>query len=136
MGLLFGIVVSMICILLRLGNPKIEVYLKQHESNFYVHVVPQSDIFYTGVDTLRSEIRSACLLYRNDFPIVLHCGRFMQFDATFVEMLMAVAKELARDKVLLVLQHMSLKQQQMLPVTGNIRFCDDDQQLFPLEAKQ
>ncbi|XP_064550331.1 sodium-independent sulfate anion transporter isoform X2 [Drosophila montana] len=135
MGLLFGIVVSMICILLRLGNPKIEVYLKQLESNYYVHVVPQSDIFYTGVDTLRSEMRSACLLYRNDFPIVLHCGRFMQFDATFVEMLMAVAKELARDNVLLVLQHMSLKQQQMLPVTGNIRFCDDDQQLFPLESK-
>lgn len=29
MGLLFGIVVSMICILLRLGNPRIEVSLKQ-----------------------------------------------------------------------------------------------------------
>ncbi|KAH8388559.1 hypothetical protein KR093_009633, partial [Drosophila rubida] len=149
MGLLFGIVVSMICILLRLGNPKIEVSLKQvrpsflllsaslnlhsslslclqQESSYYVHVVPQSDIFYTGVDTLRSEIRSACLLYRCDFPIVLHCGRFMQFDATFVEMLMAVAKELAADDVLLVLQHMSLKQQQMLPVASNIRFSNED----------
>ena len=32
MGLLFGIVVSMICILLRLGNPRVEVNLKQVRS--------------------------------------------------------------------------------------------------------
>ncbi|KAH8311895.1 hypothetical protein KR044_008516, partial [Drosophila immigrans] len=126
MGLLFGIVVSMICILLRLGNPKLDVSLKQQESSYYVHVVPQSDIFYTGADTLRSEIRSACLLYRCDFPIVLECSRFMQFDATFVEMLMAVAKELAADDVLLILQHMSLKHQQMLPVASNVRFSNED----------
>ncbi|XP_023164585.2 sodium-independent sulfate anion transporter isoform X1 [Drosophila hydei] len=136
MGLLFGIVVSMICILLRLGNPRIEVTLKQCESNYYVHIVPQSDIFYTGVDMLRTEIVSACLLYRNDFPIVVQCSRFMQFDATFVEMLNAVSKELAKDNVVLVLQHMSLKQQQMLPVTSNIRFCNEDQELFPHESKQ
>ncbi|XP_062125606.1 sodium-independent sulfate anion transporter isoform X1 [Drosophila sulfurigaster albostrigata] len=136
MGLLFGIVVSMICILLRLGNPKIEVSLKQQGNNYYIHVVPQSDIFYTGVDTLRTEIRSACLLYRCDFPVVLHCGRFMQFDATFVEMLMAVAKELAVDDVLLILQSMSLKQQQMLPVASNIRFSNEDQDSLHLEVKQ
>ncbi|XP_034488649.1 sodium-independent sulfate anion transporter isoform X1 [Drosophila innubila] len=135
-GLLFGIVVSMICILLRLGNPKIEVTLKQQDSKYYVHVVPQSDVFYTGVDTLRAEIRSACLLYRCDFPVVVHCGRFMQFDATFVEMLMAVAKELAQDDVLLILQHMSLKQQQLLPVASNIRYCNEDQVELPLDAKQ
>lgn len=29
LGLLFGIVVSMICILLRLGNPKVEISLKK-----------------------------------------------------------------------------------------------------------
>ncbi|XP_032593183.1 sodium-independent sulfate anion transporter isoform X2 [Drosophila grimshawi] len=136
MGLLFGIVVSMICILLRLGNPKIEVYLKQHEGNYYVHVVPQSDIYYTGADALRSEIRAACTLYRNDFPIVLHCGRFMQFDATFVEMLIAVAKELANDNVVLVLQHMSLKHQQILPVASNVRFCSEYPELMPPDAKQ
>ncbi|KAH8409800.1 hypothetical protein KR222_008050 [Zaprionus bogoriensis] len=136
LGLLFGIVVSMICILLRLGNPKIEVSLMQRDSSYYVHVVPQSDIFYTGVDALRAEIRSACLLYRFDFPVVLECGRFMQFDATFVEMLMAVAKELAADNVLFILHHMKLEQQQMLPVAPNVRFCNDEQESLPLEAKQ
>lgn len=108
----------------------------QWESQYYVHIVPQSDIFYTGVDMLRTEIVAACQLYRNDFPIVVQCSRFMQFDATFVEMLNAVAKELANDNVVLVLQHMSLKQQQLLPVTSNIRFCNEDQELFPQESKQ
>lgn len=155
LGLLFGIVVSMICILLRLGNPKVEISLKQvsngmlcpgdgayslflpqRDSSYYVHVVPQSDIYYTGVDALRAEIRSACLLYRCDFPVVLECGRFMQFDATFVEMVMAVAKELANDDVLLVLQHMRLEHQQMLPVASNVRFANEDQITLPLEIKQ
>ncbi|KAH8295117.1 hypothetical protein KR018_007264 [Drosophila ironensis] len=131
LGLLFGIVVSMIFILLRLGNPKIEVSLKQHDSTgkYYVHVVPQSDVYYTGVDTLRSELRSACSLYQNDFPVVLDCSRFMQFDATFIEMLIAVAKEMAANDVLLILQNMSLKVQQMLPVVSNVRFCQEDSQL-------
>lgn len=149
LGLLFGIVVSMVFILLRLGNPKIEVTLKkvtfrdfeinfptkfptlplQHESTYYVHVVPQSDVYYTGVDTLRAELRSACSLYRNDFPVVLDCARFMQFDATFCEMLIAVAKEMAAHDVLLILQNMSLKVQQMLPVVSNVRFCQEESQL-------
>ncbi|EDW80686.1 uncharacterized protein Dwil_GK11435, isoform A [Drosophila willistoni] len=144
LGLLFGIVVSMVFILLRLGNPKIEVSLKQQEAIYYVHIVPHSDIYYTGVDTLRTELRSACRLYRNDFPVVLDCSRFMQFDATFIEMLCAVAKELGENNVLLILQNISLKVQQMLPAVENIRFCNEDTQLCshlqeketaPVEAK-
>lgn len=100
-----------------------------------MHVVPQSDIYYTGVDALRSEIRSASLLYRCDFPVVLECARFMQFDATFVEMLMAVAKELANDDVLFILQHMRLEHQQQLPVASNVRFANEDQDSLPLEIK-
>ncbi|SPP81004.1 sodium-independent sulfate anion transporter isoform X2 [Drosophila guanche] len=130
LGLLFGIVLSMVFILLRLGNPKIEVSLKQEESLTYVHVVPQSDIYYTGVDTLRGELRGASSLYRHDFPVVLDCSRFMQFDATFTEMLTAVSKEMAENDVLLILQNMSLKVQQMLPVIGNVRFCQEDSQLI------
>ncbi|EDW25046.1 GL23059 [Drosophila persimilis] len=130
LGLLFGIVLSMVFILLRLGNPKIEVSLKKHESLTYVHVVPLSDIYYTGVDTLRGELRGACSLYRNDFPVVLDCTRFMQFDATFTEMLTAVSKEMAENDVLLILQNMSLKVQEMLPVNGNLRFCQEDSQLI------
>ncbi|KAH8243905.1 hypothetical protein KR032_011276 [Drosophila birchii] len=127
LGLLFGIVLSMIFILLRLGNPKIEVSLKKHDSTtYYVHVVPQSDVYYTGVDTLRAELRSACSLYHYDFPVVLDCTRFMQFDATFSEMLIAVAKEMAANDALLILQNMSLKVQQMLPVVSNMRFWHED----------
>ncbi|KAH8265472.1 hypothetical protein KR038_008660 [Drosophila bunnanda] len=126
LGLLFGIVLSMIFILLRLGNPKIEVSLKKHESIYYVHVVPQSDVYYTGVDTLRAELRTACSLYHHDFPVMLDCARFMQFDATFSEMLIAVAKEMAANDVLLILQNMSLKVQQMLPVISNVRFWHED----------
>ncbi|KAH8313289.1 hypothetical protein KR067_003502 [Drosophila pandora] len=130
LGLLFGIILSMVFILLRLGNPKVEVALKKHESSYYIHVVPHTDIYYTGVDSLRSELRSACSLYHNDFPVVLDCSRFMQFDATFSEMLIAVAKEMASNDVLLILQTMSLKVQQMLPVISNVRFCQEDSQLF------
>lgn len=54
----------------------------------------------------------------------------MQFDATFSEMLIAVAKEMASNDVLLILQNMSLKVQQMLPVISNVRFCQEDSQLF------
>ncbi|XP_017009105.2 sodium-independent sulfate anion transporter isoform X1 [Drosophila takahashii] len=129
LGLLFGIVLSMVFILLRLGNPKFEVTLKQHESTYYVHIVPQSDVYYTGVDALRNELRQACRLYQNDFPVVLDCTRFMQFDATFSEMLISVAKEMGSHDVLLILQNMSLKVQQMLPVMANVRFCQEDSQL-------
>lgn len=94
-----------------------------------MHIVPQSDVYYTGVDALRSELRGACRLYHNDFPVVLDCARFMQFDATFSEMLISVAKEMASHDVLLILQNMSLKVQQMLPVMGNVRFCQEDSQL-------
>ncbi|XP_030369900.1 sodium-independent sulfate anion transporter isoform X2 [Scaptodrosophila lebanonensis] len=125
MGLLFGIVVSMLCILLRLGNPQIEVSLKMHESSHYIHIVSNSDVYYTGVDTIRNEVRAACALYRYDFPVVVDCSRFMQFDATFVEMLIAVAKELNEHEALLVLQNISLKLQEQLPVAENIRFCNE-----------
>lgn len=54
-GLLFGIVVSMICILLRLGNPKIEVTLKQ------VCILP------IGSSILHNKLRGI----NHAFPIVL-----------------------------------------------------------------
>ncbi|XP_017849345.1 sodium-independent sulfate anion transporter isoform X1 [Drosophila busckii] len=137
LGLLFGILVSLVNVLLRLGNPHVDVALKQLlqcDTEYYIHIKPNTDIFYTGVDTLRSEIRGACALYRFDFPLVVDCARFTQFDATFIEMLLAVANELEEQNVALILHRMSLKQQQLLPVHNNIRYCNEDQLILTLPS--
>ncbi|CAD6996232.1 unnamed protein product [Ceratitis capitata] len=102
-GLFFGIVMNMVFVLLRLGNPKVEVTLKECENRNYIFVSPLSDIYYSGIEYIRDKINDACLLYRDDFPVVLDCRRFMQFDATFVDVVSAVAKELHERGVLLVL---------------------------------
>uniref|UniRef100_A0A1A9WJC3 SLC26A/SulP transporter domain-containing protein n=1 Tax=Glossina brevipalpis TaxID=37001 RepID=A0A1A9WJC3_9MUSC len=125
MGLLYGIILNMIFVLLRLGKPKLEVSLKKSNNLIYVHIKPMSDIYYTGVEMIRSEIRSACFLYRNDFPIVLDCSRFMLFDATFLEMLNAVAKDLCKNNVLLILQFYPDKHKKFLNENINIRFTND-----------
>ncbi|XP_065369767.1 sodium-independent sulfate anion transporter [Calliphora vicina] len=125
MGLLYGIVVNMIFVLLRLGNPKLEVGLKRCDNLTYVYIQPQSDIYFAGVEHLRTEIRAACSLYRNDFPIVVDCSRFMLFDATFIEMINAVAKDLKENEVMLILQLLSLKQQRLLPINSNIRYVNE-----------
>ncbi|XP_037953021.1 sodium-independent sulfate anion transporter isoform X2 [Teleopsis dalmanni] len=123
MGLFFGIIVNMIFILLRLGNPKVDIFLTETDGVTYVYCMPLSDIYYSGVDYLRGRIRSACILYRNDFPIVLDCHRFMQFDATFVDMLSAVAKELNENNVQFVLHRMNLKLQEQIYVP-NVSFTN------------
>ncbi|XP_075146844.1 sodium-independent sulfate anion transporter isoform X2 [Haematobia irritans] len=125
MGLLYGIILNMIFVLLRLGNPKLEIKLKNCNNITYVHVKPLSDIYFSGVDNLRTEIRSACLMYRYDFPIVLDCSRFMLFDATFIDMITAVAKEMNEQQVLLVLQSLSGKYKSLLPSNLNIHFAID-----------
>ncbi|KAL9897198.1 sodium-independent sulfate anion transporter isoform 2-T3 [Glossina fuscipes fuscipes] len=125
MGLLYGIILNMIFVLLRLGKPKLEVNLKKCDNLIYVHIKPMSDIYYTGVELIRTEIRSACFLYRNDFPIVLDCSRFMLFDSTFLEMLNAVAKDLRENNVLLILQFFPDKHKEFLNENSNIRFAND-----------
>uniref|UniRef100_A0A1B0FAK2 SLC26A/SulP transporter domain-containing protein n=1 Tax=Glossina morsitans morsitans TaxID=37546 RepID=A0A1B0FAK2_GLOMM len=125
MGLLYGIILNMIFVLLRLGKPKLEVNLKKSDNLIYVHIKPMSDIYYTGVEPIRTEIRSACVLYRNDFPIVLDCSRFMLFDTTFLEMLNAVAKDLRENNVLLILQFFPDKHKEFLNENTNIRFAND-----------
>ncbi|XP_061393915.1 sodium-independent sulfate anion transporter [Musca vetustissima] len=123
-GLLYGILLNMIFVLLRLGNPKVEVNLKQCDTVAYVHVKPLSDVYFSGVDSIRTEIRSACILYRYDFPIVLDCSRFMLFDATFIEMLTAVAKEIAEQKQMFILQSLSEKYKSLLPAdNSNIHYA-------------
>ncbi|XP_073844812.1 sodium-independent sulfate anion transporter isoform X2 [Musca autumnalis] len=118
-GLLYGIVLNMIFVLLRLGNPEVEVKLKQCDTVTYVHVKPMSDVYFSGVDSIRTEMRSACILYRYDFPIVLDCSRFMLFDATFIEMLSAVAKELNEQKQMFILQGLSEKYKPLLPAENS-----------------
>uniref|UniRef100_A0A1I8MAX6 SLC26A/SulP transporter domain-containing protein n=1 Tax=Musca domestica TaxID=7370 RepID=A0A1I8MAX6_MUSDO len=125
-GLLYGIVLNMIFVLLRLGNPKVDVNLKQCDSVTYVHIKPMSDVYFSGADAIRTEIRSACILYRYDFPVVLDCSRFMLFDATFIEMLNAVAKEINEQKQIFVLQSLSEKHKPLFPAANsNIIFAMD-----------
>ena len=92
---------------------------------FYVSIRPRTDIYFAGVEHLRTEIKAACAQYQNDFPVVVDCSRFMLFDNTFIEMINAVAKDLNENNVMLILQSLSLKQQRLLPVTDNIRFVND-----------
>ncbi|KAM7363162.1 sodium-independent sulfate anion transporter isoform 2-T2 [Cochliomyia hominivorax] len=125
MGLLYGIVVNLIFVLLRLGNPKLEISLKKCDNITYIYIKPLIDIYFAGVEHLRTEIRASCCLYRNDFPIVVDCSRFMLFDATFIDMINAVAKDLRENDVMLILQSLSLKQQRLLPMNSNIRFVND-----------
>lgn len=49
----------------------------------------------------------------------------MQFDATSIEMISAVAKELNEHDLILVLQSLSLKHHELLPVISNMRFSND-----------
>ncbi|XP_013099188.1 sodium-independent sulfate anion transporter isoform X2 [Stomoxys calcitrans] len=123
MGLLYGIVLNMIFVILRLGNPEIEVKLKQCNNITYVHIEPLSDIYFSGVDYLRTELRATAAMYRYDFPIVLDCSRFMLFDATFVDMITSTAKELNDQQVLLILQSLSGKYQPLLQSSSNIHFA-------------
>lgn len=100
-------------------------FFSQCEHLIYVSIRPLTDVYFAGVECLRSEIRAACVQYKNDFPIVVDCSRFMLFDNTFIEMINAVAKDLHDNNVMLILQTLSLKQQRLLPVTDNIRFVND-----------
>lgn len=49
----------------------------------------------------------------------------MLFDATFVDMINAVSKDLKENDVMLILQSLTLKQQRLLPISTNIRFVND-----------
>lgn len=55
----------------------------------------------------------------------MDCSRFMLFDATFIETINLVAKELNDHNVILVLQSLSLKQQRLLTITPNIKLTND-----------
>ncbi|XP_053956602.1 sodium-independent sulfate anion transporter [Anastrepha ludens] len=129
MGLLFGIVLNMIFVLLRLGNPKVEVTLMECENRNYVFVSPTSDVYYSGIEYIRDKINDACLLYRDDFPVVLDCRRFMQFDGTFVDVINAVAKELECRDVLLVLYGTNEKLEGLLRNSSNINYCDSGRRI-------
>ncbi|XP_036346277.1 sodium-independent sulfate anion transporter-like [Rhagoletis pomonella] len=123
-GLCFGIVLNMVFVFLRLGNPKVDVTLMEIESRNYIFVSPTSDVYYSGIEYIRDKINDACLLYRDDFPVVLDCRRFVQFDATFVDVLNALAKELEGRSVLLVLYGVNKDLLQLMHKSSNINFCD------------
>ncbi|XP_067615544.1 sodium-independent sulfate anion transporter isoform X2 [Eurosta solidaginis] len=126
LGLFFGIVLNMVLVLMRLGNPKVEVTLKEVDKHNYVFISPTTDVYYSGVEYIRDKINEACLLYRDDFPIVLDCRRFMQFDATFVDVINAVAKELHSRDILLVLYDLKKELQKLMHKSSHINYCSEE----------
>lgn len=60
----------------------------------------------------------------------------MLFDATFIEMISAVAKELNEHQVMLVLQSLSGKHQALLPDLANVHFAIDPLTVDDFQTKK
>lgn len=97
----------------------------QSEGIPYIHISPDSDVFYTGIDHLRIQAKTACLSYDFNYSVVIDASKFTQFDYTSISIMKTFAKELNEKKVLLILQFMKEDMQQFLEGSENIAFCDD-----------
>lgn len=78
--------------------------------------------------------------YDEPLPVVIDCSRFRLFDATFLDTLTAIAKELRSRTTttpqgnLLILQSLPANQeqrQQLLATSVNLRFSQNN---FPIET--
>ncbi|KAL5285458.1 hypothetical protein ACFFRR_007277 [Megaselia abdita] len=124
-GLMVGILISMLFILLQLGSPDVQVNIKESEGIPYIHVSPDTDVFYTGIDHLRIQTKTACLSYDFKYTVVINASKFTQFDYTSISIVKTLAKELAEKNVILILQYMDEEAQKVLGGIENITFCDD-----------
>lgn len=82
-------------------------------------------MFYTGVDHLRIQTKTACLSYDFKYTVVIDASRFTQFDYTSLSIVKTLAKELDEKNVILILQYMNEEAQKALDGVENITFCDD-----------
>lgn len=95
-------------------------------------------MFYSGVEEIQSSVRRAVHKYGSTVPVVIDGSRFRLFDATFVDMLAAIAKDLSAPNTpsqgtLLLLQSMPVnlqQRQQLLANNNNLRFSPNR---FPTE---
>lgn len=82
-------------------------------------------MFYTGIDHLRIQTKSACLSYDFKYTVVIDASKFTQFHYTSISIVKTLAKELAENNVILILQFMDEEARKVLDGTDNLTFCDD-----------
>lgn len=82
-------------------------------------------MFYTGIDHLRIQTKTACLSYDFKYTVVIDASKFTQFDYTSISIVKMLAKELAEKNVILILQFMNDEAQKLLAGIENITFCDE-----------
>ncbi|XP_055390130.1 sodium-independent sulfate anion transporter isoform X2 [Condylostylus longicornis] len=122
-GLLSGIVISIIFLLMKLARPKIVIHIKEIDKVEYIHIRPSSEIFYTAIDYLRLKVNKACLASKYRYPVVVDCDKISQLDYTSIKTINLLAKELNAHDVTLIIHNMRNKLQKYLDDSQNIKFC-------------
>lgn len=109
----------------RIDFPFYDCFFLQSEGISYIHISPDSDVFYTGIDHLRIQTNTACLAYGFKYTVVIDASKFTQFDYTSVSIVKTLARELDEKNVILILQYMDEDFKKVLEGIENLTFCDD-----------
>ncbi|XP_055852642.1 sodium-independent sulfate anion transporter [Episyrphus balteatus] len=129
-GLLLGIVVNFFFVSIRLTNPKIDAVLKHHDGYYYIHVIPCSEIYYSGADHFRSTIKSICVEKDYLYPIAIDCQKLTQSDYTILLVLKNIISDLQEKNVQVYLQNINLTtKKNLLETETNVVFCNSDIEL-------
>lgn len=116
------------------------MFFQSDNGQEFVWIRSQTDVFYSGMEEIRAAAGEA--IHRSDgpLPVVIDCSRFRLFDATFMDAVVAIAKELrsrttVTQRNLLLLQLLPANQeqrQQLLGSSPNIRFSGNN---FPTDTE-
>lgn len=136
LGLLFGIVLNIMHLLFMWARPETLLKIDELEGMQYIRVTPNVGMFFPGIDHLRERANQASEAAEYAIPVVIDCSKFTGLDYTSAQGICGLAADLAKQKQILVLQHMDGNLQSFI-ASDHVLFCSRDatlQELLTQEA--
>lgn len=135
LGLVFGIGLNIMHLLFMWARPETVLKIDEIDSLQYIRVTPYVGMFFPGIDHLRERIIQASEAAEYAIPVLIDCSKFTGLDYTSAQGIGGLAADLAKQKQILVLQHLDDKLQSFI-ASEHVLFCSRDSTLQELLTQE
>lgn len=106
LGLLFGIALNILHLLYMWARPETILKIDEIDNIQYIRIIPNVGMFFPGIDHLRQKVNKASEAAEYNVPVVMDCSKFTGLDYTSAQGICGLAKDLAKQKQILILQNL------------------------------
>lgn len=95
-GLILGIVLSVVNIFLKAARPRLLIHVQKNSNGQFIYARPSSGIFFPGIDFMREQINIALIKTDFKYPVVIDLSKISSVDYTSLQGFEAIVNDMKK----------------------------------------